>query len=437
MKEKVIVIGGGIAGSEAAWQVAKAGLKVILYEMRPKVMTPAHKTDLLAELVCSNSLKSKEPTNAHGLLKEELKRLGSLIMEVAQQASIPGGKALVVDREKFAEGITERLDAHSNIEIVREEIKEIPKDQVTIVASGPLTSDALAEDLKNLTGEDHLAFYDAISPIVDADTLDFSVLFRKDRHGVEEEAYLNAPLTKEEYERFVEALLNAEIHEPHEFEKEIPYFEACLPIEVMARRGIETLRYGPMRAIGLSHGDKKPYAVVQLRPENKEETAFSLVGFQTQLKIKEQERVFRMIPGLERAKFLRYGSVHRNTFLNAPKVLEPTFQLKNAPNVFIAGQLVGTEGYVEAAMGGLLAGINAARMIKGETLVTPPPETMMGALVMYLVTANPNHFQPMNANLGLISVPPKVSKREKREFIAKRALETIEKWKEVFSLKSS
>lgn len=436
-REEVIVIGGGIAGSEAAWQVAKAGIKTNIFEMRPGVMTPAHKTGFLAELVCSNSLKSKEPTNAHGLLKEELRRLGSLIIEIALRSAIPGGKALVVDREEFSKRITERLESHPNIKIIREELKEIPKDKITIIATGPLTSETLAEDLRNFTGEDSLSFFDAISPIVDADTLDHSVLFRKDRHGIEEEAYLNAPFTKKEYIEFVKTLVSAEIHKPHEFERRIPYFEACLPIEVMAKRGIETLRYGPMRPIGLSFEDKIPYAVAQLRPENKEETAFSLVGFQTQLKIKEQERVFRMIPGLENARFLRYGSVHRNTFLNSPKVLGPTFQLKNAPNVFVAGQLVGTEGYIEAAMGGLLAGINAARLIKGESLVTPPPETMMGALVMYLVTANPRHFQPMNANFGLLLVPQGIYKTKKREYRVKRALETLEKWKKVFSLKNS
>ena len=435
--ERVIVIGGGLAGSEAAWQIAERGIKVVLFEMRPKEMTPAHKTNLLAELVCSNSLKSKERTNAHGLLKEELKSLDSLLIKIAEESALPGGKALVVDRNEFARKVTEVLESHPNIQIKREEVKEIPSDGIVIVATGPLTSDSLASDLKRITGEESLYFYDAISPIVDGDTLDYSVLYKMDRHGLEEEAYLNAPLDKEQYERFVKAVVDAEIHEPHDFEKKIPYFEACLPIEVMAKRGMETLRYGPMRPHGLSFGGKTPYAVVQLRPENRDGTAYSLVGFQTQMKIREQERVFRLIPGLERAKFLRYGAVHRNTFLNAPRVLEPTLQLKEDSRIFVAGQLIGTEGYVEAIMGGLLAGINAARLFKGKPLATPPPETMMGALIMYIVTANPNHFQPMNANLGLFSVSPKVPKRKKREYIVKRSLETLEKWKRAFSLKNS
>jgi methylenetetrahydrofolate--tRNA-(uracil-5-)-methyltransferase len=400
-------------------------------------MTEAHKTGYLSELVCSNSLKAKDPMNAHGLLKEELKIMGSLILEVAEEAALPGGKALVVDREEFAKKVTERIEENPLIEVIREEVKEIPKDRIVILATGPLTSKALTDRIVELTGEGTLSFYDAISPIVDAESLDFTKLYRKDRHGLEEEAYLNAPMTKEEYEAFVKALVEAEVHEPHDFEKDIPYFEACLPIEVMAKRGIDTLRYGPLRPIGLEIGGKEPYAVVQLRPENREETAFSLVGFQTQLKIGEQKKVFRMIPGLEKAEFLRYGSVHRNTFLNAPRVLERTLQLRKAPNVFVAGQLVGTEGYVEAAMGGLLAGINAERLLKGKPLLVPPRETMMGALINYLVTANPRHFQPMNANFGLLSAPRHLRGRAKRRFFVERSLHIIREWIDSQSLRTS
>lgn len=429
--DRVIVIGGGLAGSEAAWQIAKRGIKVILYEMRPVKMTEAHRTGHLAELVCSNSLKSVDILNASGLLKEELRRLGSLIIEAAQSARIPGGKALVVDRERFAQFVTERLENHPNIDIRREEVKEIPKGEVVIVATGPLTSESLIEDLKKYIGEDYLYFYDALSPIVSSDSLDFSKLYRKDRHGWEESAYLNAPMNEEEYKRFYEALVNAEIHESHEFEKDIPYFESCLPIEVMAKRGPDTLRYGPLRPKGLKdpRTGREPYAVVQLRPENEEETAFSLVGFQTQLKIREQERVFRMIPGLEKAVFLRYGAVHRNTYINAPKVIDETLELKEHKGVFIAGQLVGTEGYVEAAMGGLFAGINAFLRLKGRESLSPPRETMCGALLHYISHADPRNFQPMNANFGLFKgAPPKLKWYEKRKFYVERALKVLERW---------
>jgi len=430
--EEVIVIGAGLAGSEAAWQLAKRGVRVILYEMRPKKLTPAHKTGFFAELVCSNSLRSKDLTNAVGLLKEELRRLGSIIMESADFNQIPGGKALVVDRERFAKYITEKLQNHPNIRYVCEEMTEIPTDRIVIVATGPLTSDPLALSLAKLISEPFLHFYDAISPIVYAESIDWEKVFVADRYGEEEGAYVNCPLTKEEYERFVQELLSAEKVPLHPFE-EPKYFEGCLPIEVMAERGIDTLRYGPMKPKGLidPRTGKEPYAVVQLRPENAERTLYNMVGFQTKLKYHEQERVFRLIPGLERAEFARYGSIHRNTFVNAPKVLTPYLQLKNYPNVFLAGQITGVEGYVESTAMGLVAGINAHRLIKGKDLVIPPPETAIGSLVHYLQSSNPKHFQPMNINWGLfpeISGKRKLKKEEKVRALVERALKALEDW---------
>ena len=341
----VTIIGGGLAGSEAAWQLAQRGLSVRLYEMRPKKVTPAHKTGLFAELVCSNSLRSKEITNAVGLLKEEMKILGSLIMEAAVASEVPAGKALAVDRERFAAYVTERLEGCPNIEIFREEVTRIPEEGIVIVASGPLTSEALAEDLKRYTGEDYFHFYDAIAPIVYADSINWEKVFKADRYGGEDGAYVNCPMTEEEYYRFVEALLSAEKVPFKEFEKP-RYFEGCLPIEVMAERGKDTLRYGPLKPVGLidPRTGKEPFAVVQLRPENREGTLYNLVGFQTKLKYPEQERVFRMIPGLEHAEFARFGSVHRNSFVCAPKVLEKTLQLKKEPRIFLAGQITGVEG---------------------------------------------------------------------------------------------
>ncbi len=427
--DEIIVIGGGLAGSEAAWQIARRGGKVILYEMRPTKGTPAHKTGNLAELVCSNSLKSKDLFNAHGLLKEELRRMGSLIIEAAEEAALPGGKALVVDREIFSRYITEKLESHPRIRVVRKEIRKIPQNGLVIMATGPLTSGFLASNLQRLTGEENLAFYDAISPIVDASTLDYTKLYFKDRHGWDDDSYLNAPLDEETYYRFWQALVKAEVYAGHEFDK-IPYFEGCLPIEVMAARGVDTLRFGPLRPVGLPDPKtgREPFAVVQLRPENRERTAYSLVGFQTKLRIKEQIRIFRMIPGLEKADFLRYGAVHRNTFLNAPKLLNRTLQLRNLPHLLIAGQLAGTEGYVEAAMGGLVAGINALRMAQGLEPLEFPAETMTGALLKYLETADPRYFQPMNANFGLFEDAPKMKKMEKRRYLASRALEVLKRW---------
>ncbi len=433
---KVTIIGGGLAGSEAAWQLVKRGLEVRLFEMRPKKLTPAHKTGKLGELVCSNSLRSKEITSAVGLLKEEMRRLRSLIMEAALASEVPAGKALAVDRELFASYITQRLLSHPRLEIVREEVREIPKQGVVIVATGPLTSEALAEDLKRYTGEDYFHFYDAIAPIVYADSIDWDRVFVADRYQAGEGAYVNCPLSKEEYERFVTELLAAEKVPFKEFEKP-KYFEGCLPIEVMAERGRETLRYGPMKPVGLvdPRTGREPYAVVQLRPENREKTLYNLVGFQTKLTYPEQKRVFRLIPGLEKAEFARFGSVHRNSFVCAPKVLEKTLQLKREPRIFLAGQISGVEGYVESTAMGLLAGLNAGRLVRQMELLVPPRTTAHGALVHYLTEADPKNFQPMNINWGLfppLDLPRKSKKRlpkkERYRLMAERALRDLEAW---------
>lgn len=430
---KVQIIGGGLAGSEAALQLAERGIKVTLFEMRPERMTPVHHTGNFAELVCSNSLKSIEATNAHGLLKEELKTLHSYLLEIAEKHSLPGGKALVVDRIKFSKEVTNIIESHPNITVVRKEVTSFPPEGIVLIASGPLTSDALAEEIKKIIGGEFLYFFDALSPIVDAESLDFSKLYYKDRHGLDDSSYLNAPMTREEYYNFVEALINAEVHIPH-LEEEKKYFEGCLPIEVMAKRGMETLRYGPLNPRGLKdpRTGETPYAVVQLRPENKERTMFSLVGFQTQLKYPEQKRVFSMIPGLENAVFLRYGAVHRNTYIHSPTLLDIHLRLKREPRIFFAGQLVGTEGYVEAIMGGLIAALNIYSVVKNGRPLPPPPETtMIGALLRYITENDKKDFQPMNANLGLL--PPvdfRLKGRVKRKMKSKRALKDIIKWKE-------
>ncbi len=433
---EVTVIGGGLAGSEATWQLVRRGIKVKLYEMRPRKLTPAHRTGKLAELVCSNSLRSKEITSAVGLLKEEMRRLGSLIMEAALASEVPAGKALAVDRELFAEYITRQLENHPLVEIIREEVTEIPREGVVIIATGPLTSEPLAEALRKITGEDYFHFYDAIAPIVYADSLNWEKVFRADRYGHGEGSYVNCPLNEEEYKRFVRELLQAEKVPLKDFE-EPRYFEGCLPIEVMAERGEDTLRFGPMKPVGLvdPRTGKEPYAVVQLRPENREGTLYNMVGFQTKLKYSEQERVFRLIPGLERAEFARYGSIHRNSFVCAPRVLRPTLQLRAEPRIFLAGQITGVEGYVESTAMGLLAGLHAARLLRGQKPVIPPPETAHGALVRYLQEADPRYFQPMNINWGLF--PPlerngrkrkRMPKKERYRLMAERALRKLEEW---------
>ncbi|HIP43221.1 MAG TPA: FADH(2)-oxidizing methylenetetrahydrofolate--tRNA-(uracil(54)-C(5))-methyltransferase TrmFO [Aquifex aeolicus] len=430
MKERVIVIGGGLAGSEATWRLASEGHKVILYEMRPKKMTPAHRTGNLAELVCSNTLGGLELTTGAGLLKAEMKMLGSLVIEAASVSRVPAGGALGVDRKIFSEYITEKIENHPNITVIREEIKEIPEDDIVIIATGPLTSQALSEKIKELIGYDTLYFYDAIAPIVDAESVDFSKGFWGSRYGKGGEDYFNCVLSEEEYKVFYEELLKAEKVEPKDFEKAV-HFEGCLPIEEMAQRGYKTLLYGPMRPVGLIDPEtgKEPFAVVQLRKENKEGTLLSLVGFQTKLTYKEQKRVFRLIPCLKNAVFVRLGSMHRNTFIQSNKVLTPFLNLRKKENIFFAGQITGVEGYVASSATGILAGINAGRLARGEKLIQAPEETMLGALVKYITTKE-GELQPMNPVFGLLpSLKKKIKdKRKRKEFMAEKALKSMEKW---------
>lgn len=431
MRDDIVIIGGGLAGSEAAWQAANRGAKVTLYEMRPKEMTKAHKTGGLAELVCSNSLGSADPHNAPGILKEEMRRLGSLIMSAAEQARVPAGSALAVDRDVFSTRVTHALESHPNIRIRHEEVAAIPGDCLCIIATGPLTSDALSKAIQAVTQSHHLYFFDAISPIVDAESINMDVVFRASRYDKGGDDYLNCPMTEEEYNRFYDALMAAEKVQPKEFEK-TPYFEACIPIEVMAERGRQTMQFGPLKPVGLEdpRTGARPYAVVQLRTENVHRTCYNMVGFQTKLTYPEQKRVFRLIPGLEQAEFLRYGSLHRNTFINAPQLLLDTLQFKARGTLFFAGQLVGVEGYTESAAMGGLAGINAARALAGLPLVTPPPTTAHGCLIAHVAHSDPRHFQPMNTNFGLfppLSHPPR-DKDKKRQLIAQRAVEDFQAW---------
>ncbi len=425
------VVGGGLAGSEAAWAAARRGIKVRLFEMRPRVMTPAHKTGLLAELVCSNSLRSSDMHNAVGLMKEEMRRMGSLVMEAADKTAVPAGSALAVDREAFAGYMTEAIEGNPGIEVIREEITAVP-EPVAVIATGPLTSDKMADAIGALTGSEHLHFYDAIAPIIDADSVDMSVAFRASRYGKGGDDYVNCPMTKEEYDTFYDALMGAEKVPVREFES-MRCFEGCMPIETMAERGRETLAHGPMKPVGIvdPKTGARPYAVVQLRREDSEGTAYNIVGFQTRLKWPEQGRVFRMIPGLEGAKFIRYGSLHRNTFINGPMFLEPTLELKGRPGLFMAGQASGVEGYVESSAMGILAGINAARIINGLPPLAPPDTTAHGALVTHLTKTDPARFQPTNVIFSLF--PPldrKVRKKEeRRELLAARALKDLESWK--------
>jgi methylenetetrahydrofolate--tRNA-(uracil-5-)-methyltransferase len=430
-KEKVVtVVGGGLAGSEAAYQAAKLGLKVRLYEMRPQNITPAHNTYYLGELVCSNSLKSDSLDNASGLLKEEMRRLNSIVIETADNTRVPAGKALAVDRIEFSQYLTKKIEENPLIELIREEITEIPAsvNGPIIIATGPLTSESLSKEIRRITGSTHLYFYDAISPIIDAETMDYSKIFRASRYGKGEEHegdYLNCPMSEDEYYRFIEKILNAEKVETREFEKSL-YFESCLPIEVMAERGMDTLRFGPMKPIGLTdpRTGKTPFAVVQFRMENRDGTMYNIVGFQTKLTYPEQRRVFRMIPGLESAEFMRYGSMHRNTFINSPKLLHPTLQLKGNELVFFAGQIVGVEGYVESAAMGIISGINAARISMEAEPIVPPPETAIGALIRYITDQGVKDFQPMNINFGLFPpLPNGVHKSERRRLIVERALD--------------
>jgi methylenetetrahydrofolate--tRNA-(uracil-5-)-methyltransferase len=433
----VPVVGGGLAGSEAAWQLAERGHDVVVHEMRPVRVTEAHKTERLAELVCSNTFKSTETSNAHGLLKAEMRVLGCMILECADEARVPGGSALTVDRELFSAAVHDRVTSHPRITVVRDEATAIASP--AIVATGPLTSSALADAIRARLGVEALAFYDAIAPIVGSDSIDRDVVFRASRYGKEtmageqDGAYLNCPMTRDQYEAFIDAIISADQASAHGFDA-VPYFEGCMPVEEMARRGRDTLRFGPMKPVGLTdpRTGREAHAIVQLRMEDRAGRMWNLVGFQTRLRYPEQQRVFRLIPGLEAAEFLRFGSIHRNSYLNAPGSLTPHLALRDDPRVLFAGQLTGVEGYTESTASGMLAGINMSRLLSGEEPVLPPTTTMLGALYRYLREANPKHFQPMNANFGLVDdLPMRVKdKRVKKEMLAARALADIAAWRE-------
>jgi methylenetetrahydrofolate--tRNA-(uracil-5-)-methyltransferase len=428
---KVTVLGAGLAGSEAAWQLAEAGIHVDLYEMRPKVTSPAHHTALFAELVCSNSLRGANIENAVGLLKEEMRKLNSLVMKAADTHCVPAGGALAVDRNNFSEMITTVLSNHPRVTVCHTEVTEIPASRPLIIATGPLTSPALSAAIAGLTGGEYLYFYDAAAPIVTAESLNMDIIYRASRYGKGDDDYLNCPMNKEQYELFWQEITQAEAAPVKEFEK-LVVFEGCMPIESMAARGADTMRFGPMKPVGLRHPetDELPYAVVQLRQDNVSATLYNIVGFQTHLTWPEQQRVFRLIPGLENAEFVRYGVMHRNTFINSPNLLLPTLQLREQPEIFFAGQITGVEGYVESAASGLVAGINAARIVKGFEPYVFPDKTAHGALCHYITHADPAHFQPMNINFGLL--PPlehKIKdKKIKNRTIADRALAALEEF---------
>jgi len=430
MNEKTVnVIGAGLAGSEAAWQLAKRGIKVNLFEMRPVKQTPAHHTDQFAELVCSNSLRANGLTNAVGVLKEEMRMFDSVIIKSADDCAVPAGGALAVDRHEFAAKVTERVKGHPNVTVILDEVTEIPSGP-TIIATGPLTSKALSDQLKSLTGEEYLYFYDAAAPILEKDSIDMDKVYLKSRYDKGEAAYLNCPMTEEEFDRFYDALVEAETVPLKEFEKEI-FFEGCMPIEVMAKRGKKTMLFGPLKPVGLEDPKtgKRPFAVIQLRQDDAAGTLYNIVGFQTHLKWGPQKEVLKLIPGLENAEIVRYGVMHRNTFINSPRMLKPTYQYKERENLFFAGQMTGVEGYVESAASGLLAGINAANYVLGEELLVLPHETAMGSMARYITTANPDNFQPMNANFGIFAeLPERIkNKKERYERYANRAIETIQK----------
>ncbi|WP_322922753.1 FADH(2)-oxidizing methylenetetrahydrofolate--tRNA-(uracil(54)-C(5))-methyltransferase TrmFO [Paenibacillus campi] len=426
--QKVTVIGAGLAGSEAAWQIASQGVPVQLYEMRPVVKTPAHHTNQFAELVCSNSLRSNTLANAVGVMKEEMRMLNSLVLGAADRHAVPAGGALAVDRDGFSGEITSTLHNHPLVTVLNEEVQELPKDGIVVIATGPLTSPALSKQIQELLGEQYFYFYDAAAPIIEKDSIDMSKVYLASRYDKGEAAYLNCPMNEEQFNAFYEALVGAETAQLKEFEKEI-YFEGCMPIEIMMKRGKQTALFGPMKPVGLvnPHTGELPFAVVQLRQDNAAGTLYNMVGFQTHLKWGEQRRVFSMIPGLENAEFVRFGVMHRNTFINSPRLLEPTYQLKNNPNVFFAGQMTGVEGYVESAASGLIAGLNAARLAKGEQLLVLPQASTLGSMAHYITAADPEHFQPMNANFGLLPKPAKKirNKKEKNEMLAQQALDSI------------
>ena len=429
---EVIVIGGGFAGVEAAWQAARAGAHVRLYEMRPVRQTPAHRTDKLGEIVCSNSLKSDEPGTAPYLLKEELRRGGSIVLEAAAATRVPAGAALAVDRHKFADFLTERIEAHPDIEVVREEVTEIPTGAITVIATGPLTSEALTDAIMKVTGDDQLYFYDAIAPIVAADTVDREIAFRAARYDKGGDDYLNCPFNEDEYARFYQELVNARSVPLQRFE-ETRWFEACLPIEELARRGVDTLRFGPMKPVGLRdpRTGRQPYAAVQLRQENVLADAYSLVGFQNHLRFGEQARVLRLIPGLEEAEFLQYGQIHRNTYVCAPRLLDPTLQARGHASLFFAGQITGVEGYVESVASGWLAGLNAARLARGLELLTAPPKSATGALARYVSGADPKTYQPANITFALLEPLAEEHRRKVRRKAERRQLQVelaLEEW---------
>jgi methylenetetrahydrofolate--tRNA-(uracil-5-)-methyltransferase len=438
---QVTVVGGGLSGCEAAYQLAERGHEVTLLEMRPVKGTPAHETELLAEVVCTNSFKSMDPTNAHGLLKTEMRALGSILLRVAEEARVPGGTALVVDRTDFARRMTEVIQAHPRISVVREEVTDLPAGPA-IIATGPLTSDRLSARIRDALGEEGLAFFDAIAPIVADDSIDHDVAFAASRWGKGEgDDYLNIPFTREQYDAFIETLRGAQSHEGHDWEN-VPYFEGCLPIEVMAERGADTLRFGPMKPVGLpvpQWGGRRAHAILQLRREDKAGQMWNLVGFQTRLKIGEQARVFRMIPGLENAEFLRWGSIHRNTYLNFPARLTRHGSLRDRQDLLFAGQLTGVEGYTESTAVGILAAVNLDRLVRGLEPVVPPPTTMLGGLMRYLADSDPRHFQPMNSNFGLLDpLPEKVKdKQKKREMLAERGQQDFAAWMDVHRIVSA
>jgi len=432
---RIDVVGGGLAGAEAAWQIASRGEKVRLFEMRPGKNTPAHKTEFFGELVCSNSLGSEKVSTGGGLLKLELKKLNSMLLEVALENRVPAGNALAVDREKFPREVTRRLEKHPLVEICREEVKNIPGDTITILASGPLTSEPLAKSLQDLTGQESLYFFDAAAPLVYSDTINMEKAFKGSRYEETGGDYINCPMNEQEYREFYSELVKAEVSPLHGFEDN-KLFAGCMPVENLAQKGFKTLAFGPLKPVGLKDREgNRPYAVVQLRRDNKEGTLYNMVGFQTRLKWPEQKRVFRMVPGLENAEFARYGVMHRNSFINSPKSLEPTQQLKARPNVFCAGQLIGVEGYLESALTGLWAGINAFLLSRGENLLVPPGQTAIGSLIDYITTPAKN-FQPINMNFGLLPQPKKriKKKEERREEQVRIAGETLERFIEDFKV---
>jgi methylenetetrahydrofolate--tRNA-(uracil-5-)-methyltransferase len=431
MTERVQIIGAGLAGSEAAWQCARRGIEVDLFEMRPERPTPAHQTSNFAELVCSNSLKSDSENTAPWLLKEEIRRAGSLLMDIARQSAVPAGHALAVDRDVFAAKVTQAIAAEPLIQVHRREVTRVEEEQITIIATGPLTSDALAQEIARLSGSNHLYFFDSISPIVEADSIDMSRVYLAARYDKGTADYINCPMTKEEYDRFYDALLAAQSVEARDWEK-LNYFESCLPIEEIARRGRDTLRFGPMKPVGLRDPQtgRVPYAVVQLRQENLRADSYNIVGFQNHLKYGEQARVLRLIPGLENAKFLRYGQIHRNTYINSPALLNPTLQMKEHARVFFAGQISGVEGYVESIATGLLAGLHASYLAKGREPVPPPRATAFGSLIHYITQASPKNFQPANITFDLLPPLPQKQRdrKERHRLQCERALQEFDAW---------